>query len=90
MNINWKQKLTSRKFLAAVAGIVTGIVMITSGNISEGTATVISAIAIYCAAEGLVDIASIKNIAQGVADKVDNSEITNEVNTENTPESSQE
>ena len=49
------EKLTSRKFLTALAGLITGILLILSGETTEGTASVICAVISYCASEGYVD-----------------------------------
>ncbi len=50
-----KNKFTSRKFLTALTGLVTGIILIISGDVTEGATTVISAVVAYCIAEGYVD-----------------------------------
>ena len=42
MKINWKQKLTSRKFWVAIVGLVTSIMVIC--NVDEGTKAQIVAI----------------------------------------------
>lgn len=52
---NMKQKLTSRKFLTAISGIITGIFLILMGDTTEGTTTVVSSIVAYLVAEGIVD-----------------------------------
>lgn len=52
---NFKSKITSRKFIAAITGVITGICMVIGGNASEGAATVIASIIGYLAAEGYVD-----------------------------------
>lgn len=64
--INWKQKLTSRKFWCAIVGFVTAI--LTVFNVSEMTieqvTAVISATAVliaYIIGEGMVDVARVKN-----------------------------
>lgn len=64
-NINWKQKLTSRKFWCAVIGFITAV--LTAFKVPEMTieqvATVISATAVliaYIIGEGMVDIARTK------------------------------
>lgn len=62
-----KTKLTSRKFLVAVAGVVSGIVLIANGNTSEGVSTIIASVVAYLAAEGLIDMAAVKK----TADKAD-------------------
>lgn len=62
--INWKQKLTSRKFWAAVVGFVTPLIIVFGGT--EQTATEIAAIIMagatliaYIVGEGLVDAANV-------------------------------
>ena len=62
MKINWKQKLTSRKFWAAVTGFVTAIMVAFGANdlTIEQVASVISASAVliaYIIGEGMVDAA---------------------------------
>lgn len=64
--INWKRKLTSRKFWAAVVGFVTPIMTLT--NVSENTALQITSIIMaggtliaYIIGEGLTDSANVKN-----------------------------
>lgn len=63
--IDWKQKLTSRKFWAAVTGFVTAIMIALNVNelTIEQTISVISAVSIliaYIIGEGLVDAARIE------------------------------
>lgn len=60
MNINWKQKLTSRKFWAAVVGFVTAILV--AFNISDmeieqvvGIISATSVLIAYIIGEGMVD-----------------------------------
>ncbi len=60
--INWKSKLTSRKFWAAVSGFVTGLIVALGG--SEATATQVSglimagaSVVAYIIGEGLIDAA---------------------------------
>ena len=53
--MNFKEKLTSRKFLAALTGLITGIILIISGDKTEGITAVVSSVVAYCAAEGYVD-----------------------------------
>ena len=60
------KKLASRKFLAAVAGIVTGLSMIfgLDENIITtvaGAVTALGSVVVYVAAEGKVDAESVKN-----------------------------
>ncbi len=63
-----KTKLTSRKFLVAVAGIVSGIVLIVNGNTTEGTTAIVTSIVAYLAAEGLIDAKAVK----AATDEVEN------------------
>lgn len=64
--INWKQKLTSRKFWAALIGFITAIMVALNVNqlqieqvvaIITGASTLIA----YIIGEGMVDAARIKN-----------------------------
>ncbi len=62
MRINWKQKLTSRKFWCAVIGFVTAVLTAFKVNdmTIEQVTTVISATAVliaYIIGEGMVDAA---------------------------------
>jgi uncharacterized membrane protein len=66
MNINWKQKLTSRKFWAAVVGFVTALLF--AFNVPEPTVEQVIAVITACAAliayiigEGMVDAARENN-----------------------------
>ena len=54
-------KFTSRKFIAMVAGVLTGIGVILSGQTTEGLTAVILSIISYLAAEGYIDSAIINN-----------------------------
>ncbi|UOO38261.1 hypothetical protein IZU99_03115 [Oscillospiraceae bacterium CM] len=68
------QKITSRKFLMAIGGVVTGIVLVTSGSKTEGIAAIISSILGYLIMEGYVDAKAIQNVVsevKDVADKID-------------------
>ena len=60
MNINWKQKLTSRKFWAAVIGFITPVML--AFGLADETATQVAAIVMsgaavvsYIIGEGFVD-----------------------------------
>ncbi len=55
-----KTKLTSRKFLMAVAGVVSGIVLILNGNAREGVSAVIASVLGYLIAEGYIDAKALK------------------------------
>lgn len=74
MKFDIKRKLTSRKFLTAVAGVITGIALIINGNTTEGTAAVITSIVAYIAAEGLIDAKAVGDVAQNVADNLKDNE----------------
>lgn len=63
-----KTKLTSRKFLVAVAGIVGGIALIAGGNITEGATMIATSVVAYLAAEGLIDMAAVKTAADDMDD----------------------
>lgn len=65
-------KFTSRKLLAAVAGILTGIALIISGNTVEGASAVITSIVAYIVAEGYIDSKAIKNTIKTSHDVLDN------------------
>ena len=63
--IDWKRKLSSRKFWAAAAGIVTGLAMVfklDEGTISTVAGAVVSAASVvaYVMTEGKVDAESAK------------------------------
>lgn len=75
---NLKTKLTSRKFLVAVAGIVSGVVLIANGSTTEGVATVIASVIAYLAAEGLIDAAAVKQTTDKIEEAVDEVEETEE------------
>ena len=61
MKINWKQKLTSRNFWAAVAGFITPILL--AFRVSDSVATEVAGIIMaggtmiaYIIGEGLIDV----------------------------------
>lgn len=56
-----KNKLTSRKFLTALTGLITGIFLIITGDVTEGVTAVISSVVAYCVAEGYVDGKKLQN-----------------------------
>lgn len=64
MKIDWKRKLTSRKLWAAVAGFITGVMLlITAGATEEtvvGCVMSLGSVVAYIVGEGLTDVASIK------------------------------
>lgn len=70
MNINWKQKLTSRKFWAAVIGFVTAMMVAFGVNdltIEQVVAiiTAASTLIAYIIGEGMVDAARINSETKG-------------------------
>lgn len=66
-----KNKFTSRKFLTALTGLITGIILIIAGDVTEGATTVISAVLAYCIAEGYVD-------GKKIRESVEESRISNQ------------
>lgn len=67
------KKLTSRKFCSALIGIITGISLLGMGNITEGTALVISSVVGYMLAEGFIDAKAIA-IAQEAINNIEKEE----------------
>lgn len=66
-----KQKLTSRKFWAAVVGVITGLAMVfglDEGVISTvaGAVTALASIIAYISAEGAVDVARLKELEKEI------------------------
>ncbi|MBQ3870986.1 MAG: hypothetical protein II777_10595 [Clostridia bacterium] len=62
MNIDWKRKLTSRKFWIAVAGLVTGLILAFKGDAEtaetvSGIIMAIASVVAYTIGEGLTDAA---------------------------------
>ena len=60
MKINWKQKLTSRKFWSAVAGFVVPLLLafgVSDSNITQVTALIMSggSLIAYILGEGMID-----------------------------------
>ncbi|MEA4814692.1 MAG: hypothetical protein VB112_07290 [Oscillospiraceae bacterium] len=58
------RKLSSRKLWVAIAGVTAGIALIVSGNVSEGSVAVVSAVVAYMLAEGMIDAAAAKTAAE--------------------------
>ncbi len=76
MKINWKQKLTSRKFWAAVITFVTTVLIafgVPDITIEQVVAVVTagSAMIAYIIGEGLVDAARVKDSEKAVKDDED-------------------
>ena len=59
-------KFTSRKFIAMIAGVLTGIAVILTGSTAEGLTGVIASVVTYLAAEGLIDA---KGVCENCKDK---------------------
>lgn len=59
MKIDWKRKLTSRKLWMAVAGFVTGVVVLFTGGATEANITgcvmALGSVVAYIIGEGLTD-----------------------------------
>ncbi len=62
------KKISSRKFIASLMGILTGIGVIASGSEIEGIITVIASIFAYLIAEGYIDAKAVK-VTDDVIDK---------------------
>ena len=69
-----KTKLTSRKFMVAVAGIVSGIVLLVNGSTTEGMATIIASVIAYLAAEGYIDAKAVRATTEKIEEAVDETE----------------
>lgn len=64
------KKFTSRKFLAMLAGAITGIAVICAGNVWEGAVTVLTSVITYICAEAGVDKAAVKKALEDVAEGI--------------------
>ena len=67
MEINWKQKLTSRKFWAAIIGFVTAVMVVfgVSDLTIEQVVALIAAVSTliaYIIGEGMVDSARVREV----------------------------
>lgn len=65
-NINWKRKLSSRKFWAAVSGVVISVMVIFGADSGEqeriaGAITSAGVLVTYILAEGAADKAALEN-----------------------------
>lgn len=60
MKIDWKRKLTSRKLWMAVAGFITGVVVLFTGGATEvnitGAVMSLGSVVAYIVGEGLTDM----------------------------------
>lgn len=66
-----KAKLTSRKFLIAIAGLASGIVLIVNGNVEEGVTSVVASVLAYLVAEGIIDAAAVKKQTTETLDEIE-------------------
>lgn len=69
----WKDKIFSRKFLAAAAGVITGLAMVfgLDENIIStvaGSVTAVASVIAYIITEGKIDAESVKNATDAVQD----------------------
>lgn len=71
MKKTFKEKLTSRKFLAALSGVLIGLGVLVSGETVEGTVTILTSILGYLIAEGYVDGKAVKDGAEAISDVAD-------------------
>lgn len=62
--MSFKEKITSRKFLVAVAGIISGIALVAGGSVNEGVTTIVASVVAYLAAEGIIDLAAVRNFTE--------------------------
>lgn len=74
--MNLKQKLSSRKFWAMVAGVITGVATIFALDQSivetvSGAIVALGSVVVYVIAEGRIDAAAVGNAAQKVQDAID-------------------
>lgn len=65
MKIDWKRKLTSRKLWIAVAGFITGVVVLVTSGATEqtisGAVMAFGSVVAYIVGEGLTDAAAVKS-----------------------------
>lgn len=71
-----KQKLSSRKLWAAIAGVITGLSMVfglDEGTINTVAGAVVSVMSVitYIVTEGKIDAAAVGNAAQQIQDSID-------------------
>lgn len=68
---NFKEKLTSRKFLMAVTGVISGIMLIISGSDTEGASTIVASVLGYLIAEGYIDGKALKATTKKAEEKAE-------------------
>ena len=62
------KKFTSRKFIASLIGVITGISVIASGSTAEGIIAVLASIIAYLITEGYIDAKAV-DIADSVIEE---------------------
>lgn len=63
-----KEKLTSRKLWMALIGAATGIVLMLTGDATQGAATLIVSVLSYIVAEGYIDAKAVDTVLEIVDD----------------------
>ena len=76
---NWKEKLSSRKLWAAIAGFVGGVALFMQGEATGGVALMISSVVGYLAAEGYVDGKAAQTVVEIIQDVADQINVEDEV-----------
>lgn len=65
-----KAKLTSRKLWVAIAGIISGIVLMVNGNTVEGASTLVASVVGYLLAEGFIDAKRVKTVIDSTEEDI--------------------
>lgn len=71
------KKISSRKFIVSVSGIISGIVLIASGSTVEGVTAVIASVVAYLIAEGYIDAKAVDvldDVVEETKDKLEKQE----------------
>lgn len=82
--IDWKAKLTSRKFWVAILGLVSGVLLafkVDAETVETISGVIMSAASViaYIIGEGLIDAANAKGDTYWLADSEDNEEAVTDV-----------
>ena len=82
--IDWKSKLTSRKFWMAILGLVSGVLLafkVDAETVETISGVIMSAASViaYIIGEGLIDAANAKGDTYWLADSEDDEEATTDV-----------
>lgn len=59
-------KFTSRKFITALVGAITGVSVICTGNITEGIIAVVASVLAYLITEGYIDAKAVNVVDEVV------------------------